>query len=278
MGDMANRDQAAHWNDRAGRTWAELQPLLDRTFAGFVPLLTEPLEAGRTRSVLDVGCGAGALTLAAAERLGPSARCLGVDISAPLVAAAEARARDARATGVAFRTADAQTADFEPSSFDAVLSRFGVMFFDNPSAAFANLRRATRPGGLLRFAAWRAPRENPFMTVAKRTVGHLVEFPAYEPDAPGQFGFANGERVRGLLAASGWSDVAIEAVDVPCSFLSRDLTTFATRMGPLGGMWPSLAPSLQTQIEALLRDAFRRFEEGNEIVFTAASWLVSARP
>lgn len=275
MGGTANEAQAAHWNDRAGRTWVDLQPLLDRMFASFLPLLLEPL--GRdTRSVLDIGCGAGALTLAAAERLRSEARCLGVDISAPLVEAAEARAAAAGRTGVTFEVADAQTHSFEAGAFDAVVSRFGVMFFDDPVAAFANLHRATRTGGFLRFAAWRSPQENAFMGVTKRAVGHLVEFPPSEPNAPGQFGFAERERVLGILADSGWREAQVDPVDVPCSIPAGDVLAYGTRMGALGAVWADLAPSLRDEIETLLRTAFQAYEAEGEIRFKAACWLVRA--
>ena len=275
MGETANEAQAAHWNARAGRTWVDLQPLLDRMFAGFVPLLTETLDPD-TRSVLDIGCGAGALTLAAAERLGPDARCLGVDISAPLVAAAKERAAAAGRPGVTFEVGDAQTHSFEASAFDAVVSRFGVMFFDDPVAAFANLHRATRPGGLLRFAAWRSPQENAFMGVPKRAVGHLVDVPPSEPNAPGQFGFADRERVLGILAGSGWRDVHVDPVDVPCRIPAAEVLAYGTQMGFLGALWADLAPSLREEIETRLRTAFRSYEENGEVRFTAACWLARA--
>jgi SAM-dependent methyltransferase len=275
MGGTANAAQAAHWNDRAGRTWVDLQPLLDRMFAGFVPLLIEPLGPDM-RAVLDIGCGAGALTLAAAERIGPAARCTGVDISAPLAAAAESRAVAAGRTGITFDVADAQTYSFEAGGFDAVVSRFGVMFFDDPVAAFSNLRRATRPGGLLRFAAWRSPQENAFMGVPKRAVGHLVDFPLSEPNAPGQFGFADRNRVLGILADAGWRDVRVDPVDAPCSIPAGDVIAYGTRMGALGAVWADLSPSLREEIDRLLRTAFQAYEADGDIRFTAACWLVRA--
>lgn len=128
--------------ERIQRTiWVEMQDALDRMFAPFATRLIEvafPREGGR---VLDVGCGAGATTLAMARRLGPTGLCLGVDISGPLVTAAKARAVAEGVVSAAFLRGDAQTHAFAPASFDAVISRFGVMFFDDPEAAFGNIRR-----------------------------------------------------------------------------------------------------------------------------------------
>src|SRR5262249_54018351 len=155
--------------------------------------------------VLDVGCGAGATTFAMARRLGAAGRCVGVDISEPLLTAAKAHASTKGARNADFLHADAQTHRFEPESFDAVISGFGVMFFEDPEVAFANLRRATRDSGKLAFVAWRSPAENPFMIAARRAAEPLLpNMPAADPNAPGQFAFADGERVRGILERSGW--------------------------------------------------------------------------
>ena len=143
------------------------------------------------RRVLDVGCGTGSTTLAVARLLGAKGRCTGIDISEPMIAAARARA-EREGTPASFIRADAQTHAFEPASFDMIISRFGVMFFDDSVRAFANLRRAARDDAELRFIAWRSAAENPFMTTAERAAAPLLpNLPARRPDAPGQFAFAD---------------------------------------------------------------------------------------
>ena len=153
--------------------------------------------------VLDVGCGTGSTTLAVARRLGAKGRCIGIDISEPMIAAARARA-EREGTPASFIRADAQTHAFEPASFDMIISRFGVMFFDDSVRAFANLRRAARDDAELRFIAWRSAAENPFMTTAERAAAPLLpNLPARRPDAPGQFAFADRRRVYSILEESG---------------------------------------------------------------------------
>ena len=142
----ANADQSAKWNDQAGRSWAELSDMLDRLLEPFVPLVLDEVGPVAGLRILDVGCGAGALTLAAAER---GASALGVDISGPLIEAARARAARLGLAEAEFAEADAQEHRFEGPGFDALVSRFGVMFFADPVAAFRNLRSAARPGGKL---------------------------------------------------------------------------------------------------------------------------------
>src|SRR6185295_17722413 len=137
----ADGEQAALWNGPAGRAWVEAQELLDRMFEPFEDLLVNAIRAGSGSRALDVGCGTGSTTLAVARRLGPEGRCTGIDISASMIAAARVRA-EREGTSAAFICADAQRYSFAPASFDTIVSRFGVMFFEDPVQAFANLRRA----------------------------------------------------------------------------------------------------------------------------------------
>lgn len=274
----ANRDQAALWNDAAGRTWAEMQAVLDRMLAPFVERLVAEAFPGDGGCVLDIGCGAGATTLAMARRVGPQGRCLGVDISAPLVAAARERAAAEDLAAATFLEADAQTHDFDPGAFDAVMSRFGVMFFDDPEAAFANIRRAARPGAPLAFVAWRSPAENPFMTTAARATAHLLPpLPQPPPNAPGQFAFADGERVRRILAAAGWRDVEVGPLDLPGEVAEADLMAYVTRLGPVGLAMREMDETPRAQAAEALRNAFAPMVRDGAVRFTSACWLARAR-
>src|SRR4051812_20493178 len=199
MRNIANEDMAAAWNGVSGRAWVEEQQLLDHTYAPIEKLLVDEVAAAGARAVLDVGCGAGATTLAVARNLGVRGQATGVDISEPLIEVARARAKR-EASAAKFLRADAQTHGFEPSSFDLLVSRFGVMFFDDPTVAFANLRRAASAAAQMRLMVFRSVAENPFMTTAERAAMPLLaNLPPRKPDAPGQFAFANPARVRSLL-------------------------------------------------------------------------------
>lgn len=272
---IANAGQSAKWNDQAGRSWAELGDMLDRLLEPFVPIVLDEIGPVAGRSVLDVGCGAGALTLAAAER---GALGLGVDISAPLVESARARARGLGAATAEFVRADAQTHGFDPESFDALVSRFGVMFFADPAAAFRNLRSAVRPGGRLACLAWRSPAENGFMTAAELAVADILpQLPRRVENAPGQFGFADAGRVSSILEQGGWKDVAIRPVDVECRLPEDELRLYIRRMGPVGDLLPSLDDATRSKVERRVETAFLPFLQGGEARFTAACWMVTAR-
>jgi SAM-dependent methyltransferase len=271
----ANVEQSAKWNDRAGRSWAELGDMLDRVLEPFVPLLLEKIAPLAGRRILDVGCGAGALTLAAADR---GASALGIDISAPLVEAALERAARLGAAGAGFVQADAQTHRLEPESFDALVSRFGIMFFADPAAAFRNLRAAVRPGGRLACLVWRGPAENGFMTAAERAVADILpQLQERVENAPGQFGFANPDHARPILTEGGWQDIEFRPVDVECGLPEEDLKLYVRRMGPVADLLPALGEARRSEVERRLDSAFRHYLQGGEARFTAACWMVTAR-
>ena len=228
---QGEEDQAALWNGAAGITWVEAQEPLDRLFRPFEQLLVDAVLARGAHSVLDVGCGTGATTLAIARAL-DGGKTVGIDISEPMLALARARA-EREHLAATFVRADAETHAFEPESFDSIVSRFGVMFFADPVRAFANLRNAARRGGELALIAWRAPAENPFMTAAERAAApFLPGLPPRSLDAPGQFAFADSVRVRGILERSGWAQIDIRPLDVACEFAKDDLLGYVTRHRP----------------------------------------------
>lgn len=272
-----NQAQSELWNSRGGEVWVEQQELLDRLFLPFERLLADTVGTGDARNVLDIGCGAGATTLAAARRLGSQGQSTGLDISAPLITAARRRAESEGLANAHFIAGDAQRHAFEPESFDAVISRFGVMFFDDPAAAFANLRRAVRPGADLTFIAWRSAEDNPFMVAAERAAApFLPELAPRDPAAPGQFAFADSDRVRRILEPE-WRDIDIQPLDVPCTLSLEDLTTYAARMGRVGQMTPDLDEATQTTVTHAVTQAFKPFVADGVARFTAACWRAHAR-
>jgi len=272
-----NDEQAKLWKGSGGQGWVEAQAVLDRMFKPFEDLLVAAVSAGSRGRVLDVGCGTGSTTLAFARVLGPEGHSVGIDISDPMIAAARARA-DREGTSAAFICASAEDHAFEPAAFDMVVSRFGVMFFDDFVRAFANLRRAATSGGGLRFIAWRSASENPFMTTAERAAAsHLPELPARRPDAPGQFAFANGQRVRTILEDSGWTDIDVRPIDVACTIAEEDLHLYLTRIGPVARRLQEMDDRVRAHIVEAVRPAFDPYVHGTDVRFNAACWMVGAR-
>ena len=268
--------QAAVWNGPGGQGWVEMQEVTDGLFQPLEDVLVDAVDSGAGGRVLDVGCGAGVTTLAIARRLGSGGSCTGIDVSEALVSAARSRA-EREGVGARFIRADAQRHTFEPGSFNMVVSRFGVMFFDDTVQAFANLRAAAREGGLLRLIVWRSATENPFMTTAARAAALLVKIPQGEPEAPGQFALADEQRVRTLLEKSGWTGIEIQLTDVVCTMPEKNLVRYFTQLGPLGRALSDMDPSARARVAELVRPAFDPYVDGSEVRFTAACWIVGAR-
>jgi SAM-dependent methyltransferase len=270
-------EQRALWNGRAASAWVEMQEVLDHILKPLEDLLLEAMPAGSSGQVLDVGCGTGGTTLAIARRLGTKGRSIGIDISAPMIGHARARA-EREGTPATFICANAQSHALEPASFDLIVSRIGVMFFDEPVAAFANLRRAAKNDAALRFIAWRSAAENPFMTTAERAAAPLLpNMPAHRPGAPGQCSFADPDRVRRILQESSWSDIQIRPIDVPCTMPESELVRYLTRLGPLGLILPDADEPTRTKVIAAVRAAFDPYVHGDEVRFTAGCWMVDAK-
>ncbi len=209
-----NADQVAYWNASAGPSWVAAQAVLDAQLKdlGLAAITALAPKVGET--LIDIGCGCGDTTMELAQRVGPAGAVVGVDISKPMLELARARASGAGFRQIAFLQADAQTHAFAP--VDGAYSRFGVMFFEDPPAAFANVRKAFRPGGRLAFVCWRAMAENAWMFHRPAGGGAADLFPATTPPtpgAPGPFAFADPKRVRGILEAAGFGDIAIEPHD-----------------------------------------------------------------
>jgi SAM-dependent methyltransferase len=273
--EQAAQEQALMWNGPSGRAWIEQQEALDRMFAPIADLLAGEAAAAGARSVLDVGCGTGATTLAVAQR--PGTRALGVDISEPMIAVARTRAAREK-SAARFIAADAGVFEFAAGEFDFVISRFGVMFFADPAHAFANLRHACAPGALLRCIVWRSAAENPFMTAAARAAAPLLpELPSPPPEGPGQFAFADEHKVRRILLDAGWSGIELRPMDIVCTFRATELDEYVTRLGPVSRVLPELDPARREQVVAAVRAGFAPFVHGSEGSYTAACWMMRAR-
>jgi SAM-dependent methyltransferase len=273
---LANAQQADHWAI-AGKAWVEHNAVMERFMAPLTAALLDAAFPGEGRAVVDIGCGVGATTRQMARRLGPAGRAVGVDISEPMVAAAQRQAQAEGLAGAEFRQADAQTADLGEAAFDAAMSRFGVMFFADPVAAFGNIRRAVKPGGQISFICWRSPAENAFFVAPSMAAAAVLPPSAPpDPDAPGPFFFADPQRVHAVLEGAGWRDLAIDKVDVPRSMSPAEALTMTLGVGPVASAARE-NPELRPRLEEAVRQAFEPFRQGEALAVSLACWLVRAR-
>ena len=272
-----NADQIEYWNGPAGQRWAQAQESMDRTLLSISGALLSFVAAKPGEAVLDIGCGSGATTLEYAKAVGPSGRALGLDISVPMLDVARSRAKKA-GSSAAFAEADAAAFEFAPE-YDVIASRFGVMFFSDPLGAFANLRKALKPGGRLAFVCWRAFPENawafePF--AAARDL--LPEQPPADPHAPGPFAFADADRVKTILQKAGFRNAQARKLDTVMHMAANaaDAAQFSLRIGPLSRAAGEADAATRTKIAERVTAALKKYETPDGVSPPAACWLVSA--
>jgi SAM-dependent methyltransferase len=274
-----NAEMIRYWNETVGPRWIEMEAQLDAQIAplGLAAMARALPQAGER--ALDVGCGCGQTSLQLADRVGPSGGVLGIDVSAPMLARAKARA--AGVSQVRFLNGDAQTHAFD-ERFDLVFSRFGVMFFADPPAAFANLHRALRPGGRATFVCWQAIDRNPWMLIPLRSLVGIVELPAPPPPgAPGPFAFADPERVKTILAAGGFRDAALEPLAGELAIgAGGDLehaVSFALQMGPAGAALREVNEDTRRRAADAVRKALAPLVTPRGVVAAYSAWIATAR-
>ena len=279
MSDTDNADQIAYWNAEAGETWATMQKHMDGQLEQHGRAAMEALAPARDERILDVGCGSGQTALQLGQAVGQRGVVVGLDVSRPLLDVARRRAAESGVASVSFVEADAQTYAFAPASFDAVFSRFGVMFFADPPAAFANIRRALKPGGRLVFVCWRTPAENMFLVLPyAAAASQLPPAPPPTPGAPGPFAFADAERVRGILSSAGFRDIGVTPRDQKIGGGDLEQTlAVSLNIGLLGRALRD-SPEKRALVIDLVRDALRPHVGQDGIVrLDSASWIVTAR-
>jgi SAM-dependent methyltransferase len=275
-----NPDQIEHWNSAAGESWAALSDRLDRMVGPLGEIAMDALSLIGGDHVVDIGCGCGQTTLELGRRIGEWGEVVGVDVSLPMLAVAKARAQLAGLTNVRFLGADAQTHPLEAGAANAMFSRFGVMFFSDPTAAFANIGRALSSNGRIGFVCWRAMSENPVMTAPMlAALPYLPEPPAppADPFAPGPFAFANRDHLYGILAGAGFHGIDITPHDQPLTTGDVEQTVeIAMRIGPLGRLLRDQT-DLQARVIDAVREAVSSFATDKGVFFDSATWIVTAR-
>jgi SAM-dependent methyltransferase len=278
MTDNTSRDndQAAYWNEEGGERWVQHITGVEAMLEPLSARLLERVAARSGEQVLDIGCGGGVTSAAIARSVGAQGKVTGLDVSKVILDVA--RQRYATLTNLEFLLADASSHAFAPAHYDLLTSRFGVMFFHDPHAAFANLRRALQPGARLCFLCWRRLDENPWMGLAAAAAFSVLPSPPKpEPGAPGPFSFAKRERVTDILTSAGFGGIEFEAVDRPI-----DLGTLDEAMAWLTTMGPAAQPLREanedhraTALDAM-REALGNAESNGRVVLNGATWVVSA--
>jgi len=271
----SNAEQIEFWNGEAGASWAKRQQRMDALLA---PISAAVIAAARCESsdrVLDVGCGCGETSLRLASS---GAHVTGVDVSQPMLNRAKQRAGEER-SGATFMLADAATATLT-ADHTLLFSRFGVMFFAAPTAAFTNLHGALRKGGRLCFVCWQPPQNNPWiMTPMLAARPLLPPQPTLDPHAPGPFAFAEPDYVRTILSGAGFKDIAIDPFTAAL-VLGKDVDSAVEMVCDVGPLSRSLAgadATARAAIVAAVRQTLHANTTATGVALGAACWIVRAK-
>ena len=274
-----NAEQIAYWNSVAARRWLDLDAKQDVVFASITDALFARARLTTGERVLDVGCGAGGTTIDIAGRVAPTGRAVGLDVSQPMLETARRRA--SADLPVAFILGDAATHVFAPGSFDALVSRFGVMFFADPIEAFANLRGALRHGGRAVFACWRAAKLNAWQMIPLRAALRCVpRLPEIGPEDPGPFSFADETRVRRVLDRAGFADVEVTAIDLEIDLAAgqgfESAMATARSIGAASRAMEGRPEHERAAAVEAIRTALAPLQRGPSVPLGAAIWIVEA--
>ena len=280
-----NATQIEFWNGETGQNWVSHDALMEAMLQPLGEAVMDSLSPKPGEHVLDIGCGCGHTSLSLADRVGAEGSVTGIDISAPMLAVASQLAAEHNAghRSVQFLEADAQTHRFTPESYDAAFSRFGVMFFEDPVAAFTNLRASLRPSGRLAFCCWQPRAVNPFMTVPAMAALELLPAPPeIPPRTPGPFAFEEADYVAEILTEAGFEHVAVTPLRQPLTFgrgmSLEDIVERLVEIGPIAQMVREAPEDLQQPVRDKVVDAVAPFyQAGGGMTLEGQFWLVTAK-
>ncbi|MBV8423632.1 MAG: methyltransferase domain-containing protein [Candidatus Eremiobacteraeota bacterium] len=277
---MSCSEQVAYWNNEGGTRW---KAAAERTAEIFVPVTQRVIDAAAPspgERVLDIGCGTGRTVIELARRVGAEGRVVGLDVSSLLLSVAREKLAHAGITNAELLFADASTHNFGDERFELLFSQFGVMFFGDPTAAFANLRRALVKDGRIVFACWREMQANEWFWVPLEAAKRFAPAPPQvPPGAPGPLAFADPARVEQILTDAGFVDVQIQQHDESL-VIGADLAaaaSYAASIGPAGRVLADVDPKTKTDATTAIADAFRAYATPAGVRLSGSIWLVCAR-
>lgn len=274
-----NAAQIEFWNGPVGDKWAKFADVQDRMLESLGTAAMNACDIRSGHAVLDVGCGSGTTTIEISHRVGSRGRVLGIDISLPMLDVGRTRLGALGIDGVTFENRDVASYRFEENMFDRAFSRFGVMFFLDPVAAFTNIRSGLKSGGRLAFVCWQAAEKNPWLRIPLEVALQYIPAPPLgDPEAPGPLAFANPDRIRAILSEAGFGEISIEPLEtqVPMDADVSGAVKKLIELGPVSRLLTDAPDGVVAQIENDIGAAISDFQTDNGVMMETGTWIVSA--
>ena len=279
MTEVVNTEQYEAWNGDSGERWAGDADGRDAVLQPVADVLFETADLAASELVIDIGCGCGATTLTAAELVGATGHAHGFDLSAPMLTRARQRAADRNLSNVDFDQADVEVADLSSRDADAVISRFGTMFFADPVAAFVNVASGVARGGRMILATWQPLIANEWLLVPGAAMLEFGSMPeGADPDQPGMFAQSEPDRVTGVLTSAGWVDVALDPVTVslPLGATPADAAAYLAASGPGRAMLETIPTEVVPTAMASVESTLAEHVAADGVRLDGSIWIISA--
>jgi len=277
--NLPNTKQIKFWNSHFGIAWANNAEATDFVFSNITHAIIQAASIAPGDRVIDLGCGSGGTSIAAANQVGPTGRVLAIDVSEPMINRVKARNTALKLQNLSILKGDAAVFPFKSDEYDVLVSRFGCMFFDDPKNAFRNIGSALRHGCRLALAVWRHPRENPWAMEPISIAKQFIDMPPRPgPEEPSPFSFSDPDRVKIILSDAGWSNIDFAPLDIqlPLGRSDGEALTFLTQMGPLAVPLAEATKKNYTKAISSIRDLLDTKKNNDGIVrFAAGCWIIT---
>ena len=275
-----NKNQRDFWSGKGGDIWVERQNAMDTMLSHLGEAALNKLNLNEGENVLDIGCGCGNTTLNIAKRISPDGQVTGLDISEPMLKRAKESANEMSISNASFNCVDVQTDDIGEEVYSAAFSRFGVMFFEDPIAAFHNINKSLITGASLSFVCWQSPALNPWQSLFIEAVKKYVDLPSPPPRSPSPFAFMESEYVSSILEESNFQNIMIEGHEAEVNMfsgrsLSDSVKDYISINPVVSGMLKDSTEQEKTEIINSAIEAFSPYYSAKGLMFPSATWLVT---
>ena len=275
-----NKNQRDFWSGKGGDIWVERQNAMDTMLSHLGEAALNKLNLNEGENVLDIGCGCGHTTLNIAKRISPDGQVTGLDISEPMLKRAKESANEMSISNASFNCVDVQTDDMGEEVYSAAFSRFGVMFFEDPVAAFCNINKSLITGASLSFVCWQSPALNPWQSLFIEAVKKYVDLPSPPPRSPSPFAFMESEYVSSILEESNFQNIMIEGHEAEVNMfsgrsLSDSVKDYISINPVVSGMLKDSTEQEKTEIINSAIEAFSPYYSAKGLMFPSATWLVT---